>query len=334
MPSNKYNTFPSVDIEHLPYHPALQQMRVKYAPDPASTMQETGYFTTSDGVRLFTRHWFAQDVSKKGVIIAFHGAGGDSEYFVLLADQVVNDGYDVYIHDYQGHGLSEGARGDIKSFSTYVRQAIDFINDVARKIGDMPLFILGESMGGTVVANALAGSEGQQLPTLAGIMLFAPGVKLRASSASFKDVMTVLGMLLSYPFKPGRLTYNTRPVREHTLIDGKETMDPLHFEYDMTNPLHLDRMSSRYTLQLFKAFNRGFNLAPDNVHCPIIVFLGENDLAIDRAGVQDFVERVPEPDKEFVLVPGAPHAMFTHEAYQQYWKKLRDWINLHASSIN
>ena len=333
MPRKKYNAFPNVDIEHLQYHPALQQLREKYATDPASTMQETGYFTTSDGVRLFTRHWLAQDVAKKGSIIAFHGAGGDSEYFVLLADQVVKEGYEVFIHEYQGHGLSEGARGDIKSFSTYVHHAIEFMNDVAQKVGDLPLFILGESMGGTVVANALAGSGEQQLPPLAGIMLFAPGIKLRASSASFKDVVTVLGMLLSYPFKPSRLTYNVRPVREHTLIDGKETMDPLHFEYDMTNPLHLDRMSSRYTLQLFKAFNRGFKLAPARVHCPIIVFLGENDLAIDRNGVQDFVDRIPEPDKQFILVPCAPHAMFTHESFQPYWDKLRDWIKTHAGTL-
>jgi len=151
MARKKFNAFPSVDIDHLQYHSALEKLRGKFSPDPGSTSQETGYFTTSDGVRLFTRHWFARDVSKKGTIIAFHGAGGDSEYFVLLADQVVNDGYEVYIHDYQGHGLSDGPRGDIKSFSTYVRHAVEYMNDVAKNNADCPLFILGESMGGTIV---------------------------------------------------------------------------------------------------------------------------------------------------------------------------------------
>ncbi|HME54950.1 MAG TPA: alpha/beta fold hydrolase [Candidatus Lokiarchaeia archaeon] len=333
MPRKKHNLFPTVDFDNLQYNPLLQQLRDKLSPDPASTLQETEYFTTSDGIRLFTRHWFARDVEKKGVIIAFHGLSGDSEYFVLLADQVVKEGYDVYIHDYQGHGLSDGARGDIKSFSTYVRHAIEFMNDVSRKIGDLPLFILGESLGGTVIANTLIENDKHQnqLPLLAGIVLCAPGVKLKASSATIKDVVSILGMLISYPFKPSRLSFDARAMPERLMVDGREIIDPLNLEYDLTNPLHLDRMSSRLLLQFYKAVNRGYKQAPARVNCPIIILLGEMDLGIDRNGVQDFFNRIPETDKQFILVPEAPHAMFTSKAFQPYWSQLREWINARAT---
>ncbi|NMC07082.1 MAG: alpha/beta hydrolase [Candidatus Lokiarchaeota archaeon] len=306
----------------------MQQLRARYSPDPARTLQETVYFTASDGTRLFTRRWYASGVPTRGVVVCFHGLGGDSEYFVLFADQVVAAGFEVQIHEYKGHGLSDGTRGDIDAFSTFTRHATEFLQHVSNQMHGLPLFVLGESMGGTVLTNTLAGNDG--LPPLAGILLFAPGVKLRASAASMKDVLMVIGMALSYPFKPGRLSYNVRPIREKTLKNGKETMNPLHFEYDLTNPLHLDRVSTRLLLQLNKGFNRGFKLGPGSVTRPLLAFLGENDLAIDRDGVRSFVDRAATGDKEFILVPGAPHAMFTHDAFQPCWDTIRGWLEKHS----
>nr|MDO8110505.1 alpha/beta fold hydrolase [Candidatus Sigynarchaeota archaeon] len=328
MPRKKFNVFPDVDINHMDYHPALQKLRAQYSPDPSTTQQKTAYFTASDGNRLFTRHWYVPGVVKKGAIVAFHGMGGDSEYFVLLADQVASHGYDVYIHEYLGHGLSDGTRGDIKSFATYTKHSTEFLNHVAKQIGSTPLFALGESMGGTVLINTLI--ENENIPPLAGIMLFAPAIKIKASMASLKDIVIGLGWLLSYPFKPSRLTYNVRPVREKTLKDGKETIDPIHFEYDTVNPLHLDRISSRYLLQLNKGFGRAFKQGPQHVKNPLIVFLGGNDLAIDDKGVKSFVDRVPIADKEFIIVPEAPHAMFTSDAFKSLWDKVRSWFDDHA----
>ncbi|MEX2682179.1 MAG: alpha/beta fold hydrolase [Candidatus Sigynarchaeota archaeon] len=322
------NPFPEVDITRLQYHPALQQLRDRYSPDPSNTRQETGYFTAADGTRLFTRRWYKPGVRSKGIVVCFHGLGGDGEYFVLFADQVVGAGYSVTINDYKGHGLSDGKRGDIDSFATYTRHASEYLQHVSRQARDLPLFVLGESMGGTVLINMLVDDAG--LPPIAGILLFAPGIKIKASSVSIKDFLMVLGMALSYPFKPGRLSYDVRPVREKTLKDGVETMNPLHFEYDMKNPLHLDLVSTRLLLQLNKGFNRGYKLGPGSIKQPLIVFLGENDLAIDRDGVQSFVERSATSDKEFIIVPGAPHAMFAHDAFQPFWEKIRAWLGHHA----
>jgi acylglycerol lipase len=324
MRKNKLNPFPSINLANLSYHPALQRLREQYSPDPTSTMQETGYFTTMDGTRLFTRRWYKEGVKKRGIIACFHGLGGDSEYFVLFADQVVSSGFEVVIHDYKGHGLSEGTRGDIDSFTTYTTHAAEFLRHVSNQHAGVPLFVLGESMGGTVLVNTLIDDDA--LPTIAGILLFAPGIKIKASGASIKDLLNVLGMVLSYPFKPGRLSYNVRPVHEKMIKNGVETMNSLHFEYDLKNPLHLDRVSSRLLLQLNKGFNRGFKLGPASVRSPLIVFLGENDLAIDADGVRSFVNRVATVDKEFITVPAAPHAMFTHDAFKKEWDRVRTWL--------
>jgi alpha-beta hydrolase superfamily lysophospholipase len=329
MTKKGLNAFPDVDPENLQYHPALQKLREQYSPDPAGTLQETGYFTAADGTRLFTRRWYKHGVERKAVVVCFHGLGGDSEYFVLFADQVVAAGFEVMIHEYKGHGLSGGSRGDIDSFSTFTRHSAEYLQHVSKLAGNLPIFALGESMGGTVLANTLAGFN--ELPTIAGVLLFAPGIKLKTASASIKDLLMVVGMALTYPFKPGLLSYSVRPVREKTLKDGVETMNPLHFEYDMKNPLHLDRVSTRLLLQLNKGFNRGYKLGPGSVKQPLIAFLGENDLAIDRDGVRSFVERSATGDKEFVLVPGAPHAMFTHDAFQPWWDKVSTWLKQRIS---
>lgn len=119
---------------------------------------ENIYFTTDDGVRL--HGWFfpstqAQKGEKsKGLILFFHGnAQNITSHYANLA-WIVEHGWDFFIFDYRGYGLSE---------STASQQGVHKDGLAALKLAHQwreekayPKFIVyGQSLGGTIAARAL-----------------------------------------------------------------------------------------------------------------------------------------------------------------------------------
>jgi alpha-beta hydrolase superfamily lysophospholipase len=307
------------------YSSLLEQIRLEISPNPATTHQSTGWYSSSEGLQIFYRIWKSAHNPPKGVILCLHGMGGDGEYYVLLADQLIAAGYTIVVYDHVGHGFSEGPRGDIRDFSLHFRIAAEMLRWVGSEFPNIPIFALGESMGGTVLINTLIDSN--HLPSLRGILLFAPGVKVKKNVASPKLVLKMIPPLLISPFCPGRLSFEIRAQPSDNIRNGLPIMHPLHFEYDLTHPYHWSHVSGRFLWQINKAFNRALIQGPALIGVPLILFYGTNDLGIDRAGVVSFFERVSCPHKEFVEVEGAPHAMFTHPTFQPYWKKIIAWLN-------
>ena len=131
---------------------------------------EDGVFITRDGLRLPLRHWDA--VHPKAVIVALHGMSDYSQAFDLPGPWWAAQGISVYAYDQRGfggapnRGLWAGApvmRGDLG----------DMVEVVRAKLPGVPVYALGESMGGAVVLSALATP---QPPRVDGIILVAPAV--------------------------------------------------------------------------------------------------------------------------------------------------------------
>ena len=124
-----------------------------------------------DGVGLPLRHWPAAGKTK-AVILAVHGFNDYSNAFEEPAQDWAKDGIETFAFDQRGfgktpyHGLWAGDPrmvADVKAATTLVRQ---------QRPG-LPLFLLGESMGGAVVMSAAADKDP---PAADGLILVAPAV--------------------------------------------------------------------------------------------------------------------------------------------------------------
>jgi alpha-beta hydrolase superfamily lysophospholipase len=324
--SKRRNPYPSVNFNNLSYNQHLEAVRQEFSPAPLETNQSIWKFKSITGPNLFVREWShknTQDV--KGIVCVFHGFCGHSEYYVLLADQLVQYGFKVMSFDYPGHGLSEGEpRGDVKSFMNILKDARQFMAIIQEKNPNIPIILCGESMGGTVLANLFV-YDLISIP-IKGALFFAPGVKLKASQASLKDVLKMLKSLLIYPFRSSYPSFYARNQNNPIGPDRQKLMHPAHFEYDRTNPLHLDYVSMRYMLQLNQGFNKALSHAPQKINSPTMIVYGTYDIAIDQKGVELFYARIQSAEKELVLVEGAPHAVFTSPKFQPYWSKVIEWV--------
>ena len=141
------------------------------------TLTETR-FVTADGSELPLRHWAPPaGTPPHGVLLALHGFNDYSNAFAESGPALSAQGLEVYAYDQRGfgeaphRGLWPGVAvltGDLATAAGLLRQ----------RHPDLPLYLLGESMGGAVVVAALAGPEP---PEAAGVILAAPAVWARST---------------------------------------------------------------------------------------------------------------------------------------------------------
>ncbi|MHA1271727.1 MAG: alpha/beta fold hydrolase [Candidatus Helarchaeota archaeon] len=295
------------------FNPLLEKLRITFDAGEGSY----DFFYADDGVKLFYRYYIPPKIEK--IIIVAHGAGGNGDYYILLADQVFNENIAVYVMDYRGHGYSEGKKGDIKKFENILNDFDKFIILVKQQHPKIPIFLFGESMGAPVIINYLSNYD----ININGVILFSPAVKIKIKF-SVKQILMVVPLALIYLFAPGACLISMNQGRDSTGI-----ANPIHLEYDKTDDLHLKKISIRYLLTLNSIIKKAFNCA-ENINHPILLVQGEIDPSIDLNGVKDFFERISSNDKQLIIIPNGTHALFTdpnaNSTENNIWDILRDWL--------
>ncbi|HEX3945185.1 MAG TPA: alpha/beta hydrolase [Rhizomicrobium sp.] len=135
---------------------------------------EADFFITRDGLHLPLRHWDAEQ--PRAVLVALHGMSDYSEAFDLPGPWWATHGITTYAYDQRGFGLSPD-RGVWAGGDAMRQDLADFVEAAHTKYRGLPVYVLGESMGGSVVLTALASARP---PRVQGAILVAPAVWSRA----------------------------------------------------------------------------------------------------------------------------------------------------------
>lgn len=110
-------------------------------------------FKSTDGTDL--HGWFIFDklkTKKKGLVLFFHGNAQNLTSHWLNIGWMVKEGYDVFIFDYRGYGLSKG-QANQQGLNKDSLAALAWAHGRAK---DYPKFIVyGQSLGGAVSMRAL-----------------------------------------------------------------------------------------------------------------------------------------------------------------------------------
>ena len=132
-------------------------------------------FVASDGARLPMRAWLPAG-EPKAVIVALHGFNDYSNAFALPAPALVARGIAVYAYDQRGFGAAPDP-GRWAGEAALVADADAFLRLVGARHPGVPLYLLGESMGGAVAMLAMTRPDA---PKIAGMILSAPAVWARS----------------------------------------------------------------------------------------------------------------------------------------------------------
>lgn len=257
------------------------------------------------------------------MLLCLHGFAGHGESFTDLGEFLAQSGITTIAPDHRSHGLSEGERGDVSDFQFLLKDASAVINQIKEKYPQSKLFLLGESMGGTIAIHFSARGEfSDARKCVDGMMLCAPGIK-PMFHFTLQDIMMMLSYVPFFLFSPKSKVFRTDVNYERgnripqRILEMKE------------DTLMTTRVSPRFVLALAKALNETMVLARD-IKLPVLLLQGTGDKLINPEGAKQFFNRLSSEDKELCLFEGAYHGLFSDPETENVKQKILQWITKRA----
>ncbi|WP_338751789.1 lysophospholipase [Bacillus sp. FJAT-52991] len=140
-------------------------------------MEKEHWIKMSDGHEVFLTEWVDDEVKPKAMLQIAHGMAEHIKRYHELAEHLVSMGFIVYGNDHRGHGRTGDKSGLLGFFAEQdgferVVEDLKEINDhIHRTHPDLPVFMMGHSMGSFLVRRYL-----QRFPgTVNGVIVSGTG---------------------------------------------------------------------------------------------------------------------------------------------------------------
>lgn len=280
-----------------------------------SMSDQEGYLERG-GVRLFYQVRLPEAAPARAAVAIVHGLGEHYGRHRKLADFLVDKGYAVIGHDLRGAGRSGGRRGHVDRFGDYLDDLCAVLDATAPLRPPGPPFILGQSLGGLIVATlALASPERAR-----GVILCAPALKNRHRPPAWKDTAArflsrvVPGLRMSTALPLDRLAHDPAVEREYR-----------------ADPLCYGKASARWYIEFLQAGEEVRRRAPE-LTLPVLLFQGRADELADPEANREFFAALGSPLKKLVLYDDAYHEVFNDDCAEAARAELAAWLELLISS--
>ena len=171
---------------------ACAPARMPPGAEPGEPRLSTTHFVTADGLTLPLRAWLPERErwpAPKAVVLALHGFNDYSNAFEAPGGWLAERGIATYAYDQRGFGAGPHAGlwagSDVMADDVRTAAAL-----LGRRHPGVPLYLLGDSMGGAVAIVALSGPEPAPAAegAVAGVILSAPAVWSRATMPLYQRV--------------------------------------------------------------------------------------------------------------------------------------------------
>jgi alpha-beta hydrolase superfamily lysophospholipase len=237
-------------------------------------------FIAADGAQLPLRRWLPPD-EPRAVILALHGFNDYSNAFAGPGTAWAATGIATYAYDQRGFGGAP-ERGRWAGARQLAGDAADAVRLLRQRHPGVPIYLLGESMGGAIAILAASGRSGAPVPKVDGVILVAPAVWGRATMSVFERVgLWLADFLPAIEWSPNLLPVRISPSDNIAMLRALGA-DPLVIKRTRADTLNglVDLMSA------------ALNAAPW-FDAPVLLLYGERDEIVPRAPMARFVAALP-----------------------------------------
>jgi alpha-beta hydrolase superfamily lysophospholipase len=270
-------------------------------------------FVTRDGLHLPLREWEAK--KPVAILIALHGMSDYSEAYDMPGPWWANHGITTIAYDQRGFGHAPNpgiwAGGDV------MRADLDDCVEAARaKYPGLPVFVIGESMGGAELLSALAADRP---PHIDGVILSAPAVFSRDDMPlSYRVVLWVGVHTIPWMHVSGSGLHIV--ASDNNAMLRKLGRDP-YFQHDT-------RVDQVYGL--VNMMDDAHEAPAKLVNPPPILLLhGEKDQLVPLQSTHDTIAALG--DRADVRgYPNGYHMLMRDLDREIVWKDIDDWIVQHS----
>lgn len=264
---------------------------------------------SADGLGLYGKYW-APDSNVKAVIALVHGLGEHINRYDSLASELVNAGYAVIGFDQRGHGRSEGQRGHAPNYELLLQGIDDLLHKAGEFFPEIPVFLMGHSMGGQLVLNYSLNRQ----PNVKGVIASSPFLKLAFDPPAWKVKLGKL-VLNIFPALPQSTELETAAISQLPEEVKKYETDRLVHKR-ITPAMYFSLMDkAEYALQHAHEFRQ-----------PLLLYHGTADRLTSSEGTAQFATRV-KGDITLKLFQGGYHETHHDVNRDELVTLLINWLN-------
>ena len=165
--------------------------------DPPAILRTESHVAGARGHMLFRRAWLPEE--PECALLLVHGFAEHSGRYEHVGAWFAERRCAVHAYDHEGHGRSGGTRNHVRRFGDLLDDLQMFVDSVRGEHPEIPLFLVGHSMGGLIVAAFAVERD----PAVAGAVLSGPALALdRSLSLARRFAVRLLSLVaprLSFP---------------------------------------------------------------------------------------------------------------------------------------
>lgn len=254
-----------------------------------------------DGTNLFMRKDIPE--GRKAVIVIVHGLCEHLGRYEYVTEKLCGNGFGVYRFDHRGHGRSEGTRVFYSNFNEIVDDVNHFVELARKENPDVPVFLMGHSMGGYAVA-----LFGTKYPgKVKGII--TSGALTRYNNAVAGDL-------------PIQLPADTYMPNE---LGGGVCSDPAVVQAYAKDPL----VEKQISVGLFNTIYDGVEWLkknPEKFTDSVLILHGCCDGLVNEKDSRDFFGEIASKDKTLKIYANLFHEILNEPCHDEIIAEILNWM--------
>jgi lysophospholipase len=253
----------------------------------------------------------------KAVIVMVHGAMEHHRRYGWLIEMWRAAGFHIIMGDLPGQGMTtRSRRGHIDSFDDYIFEVKDWIQAAYRY--DLPVFLLGHSMGGLIAIRLLQ----EERLNIAGTILSSPCLGLVKTPSKFLNALS-FGLNIVYP--------SLRLNSGLTVEDATRNADVR--EADVNDTLYITKVSVRWFRELNDAMKLAFDHLDEIQDVPMLVMQAGDDKIVSKKTVREWFNGVPLSEKRFKEWQKCYHEIFNEPEREEVFEYAKDFVTSQLKAI-
>lgn len=269
--------------------------------------EETGYFSSADGARIFYRAW---NKNTEDCMIIVHGIGEHSGRYQDFAQKLDDLPISVFSLDLRGHGRSEGPRVDVKSFQDFVEDIYAYREWIRGTYKKRKFVLLGQSLGGLISVSAILRNHS----IWSALILMSPFFAVFKAHGILNWFSLGLSCFLpslvwKNPLQPAYLSHDAEEVRKYC-----------------EDKLIQRSITARLACEMFRQCSVVFHRAGE-IRLPVLILASGDDRIVSLKATQAFYGKISSEAKTLKVFESSYHELLHERERDEAVELIRNFLN-------
>ncbi len=261
-----------------------------------------------DGTQFYMQGW--EPEHPKAVAALVHGQGEHTGRYAHVGSGLSEAGYTLVGFDLRGHGRSDGQRGHSPGYETLMDDVARFLQQVATRYPELPVFLYGHSLGGAIVVNFAL----RRKADLVGVIATGPLFKLAFEPPAIKLILAGVMNSIFPRFSQDSGLDHTALSRDPEIVRAYEA-DPL--------------VNGRITARHFYGFHNAGLWAlehAEELSLPLLLMHGTADRITSESASREFARKAG-PLVTFHAWEGFFHELHNEPENAEVIRTMIEWMD-------